>query len=389
VIKRPEAEFFSRHDPELRNHRVRLTRTVIYTFFLVLAVAILADLAFSYLPSDKRQSGIEYDLLAIALLAALGFLAFLLLQRGHVDRAGYVLGSAIFIATFAGCLLLPQYVHLISVGYLLSILVIGTIVGGRAGFSFAALSFVAMIISWWRARYLLGEEEGPFSNTFGFVLISSFAVLEFGLAAVLHTLSQYILQTIARLHSQTEQLTHLAHTDPLTELANRRHLIEQLEREFTRAVRYKRPLTLIYLDMDGFKSINDRFGHLFGDEILRGAALAMRAVLRSADVLARIGGDEFAILLPETTISGAQGVISKLRKALSAYAIHLGPMVPPLSFCAGIGQIRRGDKSIDDLLARSDEAQYRAKEAGNGQTRTQHELDQLPLFDHSQTQDES
>jgi diguanylate cyclase (GGDEF)-like protein len=388
VIKLPEVEFFSRHDPELRNYRARLTRTVIYTFFLVLAVALIADLAFSYLPSERRQSGIGYDLLTIALLAAFGGVAFLLLRRGQVDQAGYVLGSAIFIATLAGCLLFPQFVHLMSVGYLLSILVVGTIVGGRAGFSFAALAFVAMSTSWWRARFLLGEIEGPFSNTVGFILIASYAVLDFGLAAVLHTLSQYILQTIARLHSQTEQLTHLAHTDPLTELANRRHLIDQLEREFMRARRYKRPLSLVYLDLDGFKSINDRFGHLFGDEILRGAALAMRAVLRSADVLARIGGDEFAILLPETTIGGARGVISKLRKALSAYAVHLGPMVPPLSFCAGIGQLRGNDKSIDDLLARSDEAQYRAKEAGTGETRTQHELAQLPLFDRPQTQDE-
>jgi diguanylate cyclase (GGDEF)-like protein len=106
----------------------------------------------------------------------------------------------------------------------------------------------------------------------------------------------------------------------------------------------------------------------------------MRAVLRSADLLARIGGDEFSVLLPETNLESARRVTNKLRKALTAYSQNLDALIPPISFCAGVGQLRLDDESVDDILARADEAQYRAKDAGNGQIRTQHELDQLPLF---------
>jgi len=150
--------------------------------------------------------------------------------------------------------------------------------------------------------------------------------------------------------------------------------MEQLGREFSRARRYRRPLSLLYLDLDGFKAINDRFGHLFGDEVLTGVGRAMKAVLRSTDLLARIGGDEFVVLLPETGIEGAHNVIAKLRKALAAYGQQLGPAVPPLSFCAGVSQLRQDDATIDDILSRADEAQYLAKGTGPGHTRSEKEL---------------
>jgi diguanylate cyclase (GGDEF)-like protein len=164
------------------------------------------------------------------------------------------------------------------------------------------------------------------------------------------------------------------HTDPMTGLANRRWLMEQLGREFSRARRYRRPLSLLYLDMDGFKTINDHFGHLFGDEVLTGAGRSMKAVLRSTDLLARIGGDEFVVLLPETGIEGAHNVTAKLRKALAAYGQQLGPAVPALSFCAGVSQLRQEDATIDDILSRADEAQYLAKGTGPGHTRSEKEL---------------
>ena len=170
----------------------------------------------------------------------------------------------------------------------------------------------------------------------------------------------------------------------LPDFVNRRFLIEQLEREFTRAKRYRRPLTLLYLDLDKFKTINDQFGHLFGDEILRNIALSMQAVLRSADVIARIGGDEFAVLLPETTIKGAIGVATKLSRALKAFRGNLSQSIPELTFSAGVAQMRFEDDSIDDLLARADSVQYQAKAAGHGQVRSQLDINQLPLFEEPQ-----
>ncbi|MCK5052800.1 MAG: GGDEF domain-containing protein, partial [Anaerolineales bacterium] len=167
--------------------------------------------------------------------------------------------------------------------------------------------------------------------------------------------------------------------------ANRRFFVEQLEREFARAKRYRRPLTLLYLDLDDFKSINDRFGHVVGDDVIRNLSLSMRAVLRSTDLLARIGGDEFAVLLTETTIKGGVGVANKLKRALIAFTSRPDNVISSLTFSAGLAQYRFEDESIDDLLARADHAQYQAKDAGKGQIRTQQDTMQLTLFEEKQT----
>jgi diguanylate cyclase (GGDEF)-like protein len=379
-----KANFHARFDPELGYIRLRLTRLAISVFFTLLAAWLLTDILFFVSPLKSEGHNFGFDMLVILISALVGGLALTLANRGHGPIAGYILGCLIFALAFASTLIYPEAIFQASAGFLIAVTVIGATVGGVAGYPIAGLSFLAVAAGWLRARSVFTGKVNPFSEINGVLFVSSQAALYFGAATLLHSFSRHIQNTIEKLNSQREQLTELAHTDPLTGLANRRHLFDQLNREFTRARRYRRPLSLIYLDLDGFKSINDRFGHIFGDEILRGAALAMRAVLRSTDLLARIGGDEFAVLLPETSLEGAQRVSNKLRKALIAYSRRHGPWIPSLTFCAGIGQLRNDDQSIDDLLARSDEAQYRAKDAGEGQTRTQREFDQLPLFESHQ-----
>jgi diguanylate cyclase (GGDEF)-like protein len=210
-----------------------------------------------------------------------------------------------------------------------------------------------------------------------FIFLISHIVFYLGSSAIFQFLSIQVTNTIASLHSDRQRLTELAQTDPLTGLANRRFLIDQLAREFDRAKRYNRPLSLLYLDLDGFKALNDQHGHLFGDEILRGTARSLRAVLRSTDLLARMGGDEFAVLLPETTQDEASNVARKLRKALAAYGKQLGPVVPMLTFSAGVSQLRAADSSIDDILIRADSAQYLAKQTGRGGIRTSFDLERI------------
>jgi diguanylate cyclase (GGDEF)-like protein len=199
-------------------------------------------------------------------------------------------------------------------------------------------------------------------------------------AFLLHAFTGEAQRTIVQLNRQAAQMTELAHTDPLTGLANRRWLLELLEREFLRARRHRRPLSLIYLDLDGFKLVNDRFGHLFGDGILRSAARSMQAMLRGSDLLARIGGDEFAVLLPETDLAGAEKVAAKIHRALAASTRPYGAELPPLSFSAGICQLQEGDRTIDDILVRADDAQYLAKAVGPGTIRTQAALDTRPTL---------
>jgi diguanylate cyclase (GGDEF)-like protein len=101
----------------------------------------------------------------------------------------------------------------------------------------------------------------------------------------------------------------------------------------------------------------------------------MQAVLRATDLIARIGGDEFAVLLPETSLAGAEHVAEKLRKALAAYGSQLSPSLPSLTLSVGVGQIDEEDDAIEDILARADKAQYLAKASGRSLTRTQEDLE--------------
>lgn len=354
---------------------------VLYVFYLLLLLWLLITvLLFWFHPSFQRFD-LVFNLISVGLLAGLGGAVRWLIRQDLVSMAGHVLAVLVFLFLAACLWFYPNDIFLISAGFILPIIASGVIIGGSTPFLYAGAASLTVILGWLRLRALAGADSPLLQAVSGTIFLFSQVVAHQSLAAMLFSMSRYNLQTFKRLRQQADQLTHQALTDPLTGLANRRHLIEQLRREFTRARRYQRPLSLIYLDLDGFKSINDRFGHLFGDEILKKAALNMRAVLRSADQLARIGGDEFAVLLPETTLEGSRNVTNKLRKALASFSQHLGPMIPTLTFCAGVAQLREEDESIDDLLARADEAQYRAKDAGTGETRTQLDFDQLPLFD--------
>ncbi|HEY47770.1 MAG TPA: GGDEF domain-containing protein [Anaerolineae bacterium] len=381
MINRLRAAFLPKIDPDIRRYRARTASAETKILYILLVAWLLVSIAFSRLIRAKINLSLAPDLIIIGLLIIIAGLSYWLVKRGDTVVAGNLMASTLIALTGIAIFLSPESLYLLSAGFPLAIMAVGAIVGGTSVYPFAVIAFVVLTLGWLNTHSVLADQGGSFDSRSGTIFLTTQAITYLGLAVMLHTLSRYILRTIDSLHAQREQLTDIALTDDLTNLPNRRHLIEQLEREFIRARRYRRPLSLIYIDLDGFKSINDRFGHLFGDEILRGTAIAMRAVLRSTDLLARIGGDEFSVLLPETNLEGGRRVANKLRKALTAYSERLDPIIPSLSFCAGVGQLRREDKSIDDLIGRADEAQYRAKVSGKDQIRTQLEFDQLPLFE--------
>jgi diguanylate cyclase (GGDEF)-like protein len=154
----------------------------------------------------------------------------------------------------------------------------------------------------------------------------------------------------------------LADLDALTGLHNRRYFHETLAREVARAHRYDRTLALVVFDLDDFKAINDRIGHLAGDSVLAEAADRVRDVVRSADVACRVGGDEFAVILPESSINDADQLYKRLEHAVSARPVG---QAGRLHLSAGVTELLPEDDAVS-FFERADEALYAAKGAGKG-----------------------
>jgi diguanylate cyclase (GGDEF)-like protein len=160
-----------------------------------------------------------------------------------------------------------------------------------------------------------------------------------------------------------QEARQLADLDALTGLHNRRFFHETLAREVARAHRYRRNLGLIIFDLDDFKAINDRIGHLAGDAVLAEAAERIRDVVRSADFACRVGGDEFAVILPESKLGDADQLYGRLRTAMSSKPVG---EAGPLTMSAGMAELQPDDDAIA-FFQRADHALYGAKEAGKGQ----------------------
>jgi diguanylate cyclase (GGDEF)-like protein len=154
----------------------------------------------------------------------------------------------------------------------------------------------------------------------------------------------------------------LADLDALTNLHNRRYFHETLAREVARAHRYDRQLALIVFDLDDFKQVNDRIGHLAGDAVLAEAAARVREVVRSADIACRVGGDEFAVILPESALADGDQLYRRIERAVTSRPIA---NVGTLRLSAGVAELRAEDDPVA-FFQRADDALYRAKAGGKG-----------------------
>lgn len=166
------------------------------------------------------------------------------------------------------------------------------------------------------------------------------------------------------IQQQKEQLETLSNSDGLTGLFNHRHMKEHLEAEFNRSCRYKTPLCCILLDIDHFKSINDTYGHLFGDHVLQGVAAVIADCCRKSDIMARYGGEEFVILLPNTDLAQARGVAEKLFTTISSVDYCDDEHRISITVSMGISTFNDEHRTYNDMLAEADEAMYRAKNSG-------------------------
>ena len=165
------------------------------------------------------------------------------------------------------------------------------------------------------------------------------------------------------LELEKEKVEELARIDFLTQIANRRAFREVAEAALLRADRYQRPVSLLVIDLDHFKDVNDRFGHAAGDTALRAVARVIRDVHRATDTSGRLGGEEFGVLLPETSRDEAVEVAERLRARVADQPLAHDDRPIQLTLSVGVAANRDGD-TLDDLMARADAALYEAKRAG-------------------------
>lgn len=181
------------------------------------------------------------------------------------------------------------------------------------------------------------------------------------------TIGSCVLKFMARSSVEAryhDEIYQLATRDPLTGLSNRRHFLDLVERELQRANRHERPLCLLIVDLDHFKAINDRHGHIAGDRVLEEVGATLQSLTRDEAIAARIGGEEFAIALPEHTLAAATAVAEQLRGAIAALDLGLPDGPAGITVSIGVAAWLARMHRVGDLLAAADEALYRAKESG-------------------------
>lgn len=200
----------------------------------------------------------------------------------------------------------------------------------------------------------------------GFALFNTLAFFATGIFAA-YVLA-HALERTARYGFQLElRLEAEARLDPLTGIPNRRRFEEQAEQEVERAARFKRPLAVLLLDLDHFKSVNDRFGHATGDHVLKSVARLVSNNLRQTDLFARLGGEEFVALLPETDLDAAEGLAGRLRHLLSFAPLRYEGAEIEVTASIGVAAYGPELPSVAAILRAADEALYAAKSGGRNQ----------------------
>ncbi|WP_448583710.1 GGDEF domain-containing protein [Thermocrinis sp.] len=169
---------------------------------------------------------------------------------------------------------------------------------------------------------------------------------------------------LSELEAKNKQLQELAYYDPLTGIPNRRFFFDHANLIFEEAKRYGKKLSLLIMDIDHFKKINDTYGHDAGDMVLKTFADVLKSVARHSDICARMGGEEFAVLLPNTGLDGARILAERIRSTIANKPVEYDHTIIVVTTSIGVSEFKNGMESIDELIKEADIALYRAKEGG-------------------------
>jgi diguanylate cyclase (GGDEF)-like protein len=259
-------------------------------------------------------------------------------------------------ALYAGLLLVALVGYLdyvtgfevsISFLYLVPISLVTWYVNSRAGYLVTFISTSTWILSNWAAGETYTREIFRYWNA--------------STRLVVFILVIWLLQEFKRALAHERMLSQ---TDHLTGIANNREFYRQIQAELRRASRAKRPISLAYIDLDGFKPVNDRLGHRSGDALLRTVAKIFQSTIRRTDTAARLGGDEFAILLPNTGQAGAQCIMQRLQ---TAFLKRMEGAQTNVTLSAGVITFTHLPDSVDEMIHQADALMYKAKAGGKNE----------------------
>jgi diguanylate cyclase (GGDEF)-like protein len=225
-------------------------------------------------------------------------------------------------------------------------------------------------------EFAWGNHWGDFSSLFiplsdGCTLFIAEPVLAIhdlaSITAELDSIKRSLAMKETELKAVLAQAEEVSHTDALTFLPNRKRIIGDLQHEVMFSDRYGTPLSISMLDIDHFKNINDTYGHVAGDDVLRKLAMELREHIRHPDTIGRYGGEEFLVVLPHSTIKAAVEQAERLCKHVRSMFIHFGENEIPLTISIGIAQYKIHKEDWQEFLSRADNALYQAKNNGRNQ----------------------
>ncbi len=338
-------------DEDLLKFKFRMINSilVIVAFFTVL-FGVLSDLGINDIGPIHSKVDYVYGFLSLMLVL------FLRRSKNNYKTTANLL-LVFSLITFTSALIFVPQDEFRMIWFYLLVFVAYMLNGTLSGILFTIAS-IAVILTAYMFLELHLSQTAIISSVMGLIIGS--------LLSRIYT--NKITDYENSLQEKNAALGILASTDDLTGIMNRRIFKKISERYFETAQRDNSDLTLLLLDLDHFKKVNDTYGHQVGDQLLIRFVKVIEPVLRKSDILARVGGEEFAILLFKTDTEGAFTLAEKIRKEVESMTINCQGQDIYITTSIGIAQNKESDKSFDEIYARSDKALYKAKEQGRNCT---------------------
>jgi diguanylate cyclase (GGDEF)-like protein len=295
--------------------------------------------------------------LAAAGIALAGFL-FILRNENRQRLAGFLMAFSIYFSNLFTALVVPGAIPG-TVNWLTFTIVVGTLTNGLRGTIFwSAVNIITAIGLVFRESLLAGTSQPLY-------VIADNVLIMLAVAIAITVNEQIKRSAIQRAEQLQDEMQRLATIDELTNTFNRRHFYAHMEGAITQAQETKQPLSLVLFDLDHFKQINDNYGHVIGDQVLTAVVKRCRRSIRECDILWRYGGEEFIILMPNTSLSTCRRVADRLCQGVQRDAIRTDAGFIPVTISVGVAALPQGeDISVNTLLHHVDEAMYAAKQAG-------------------------